>query len=209
MRSQPQATSGPYWHPSRAAWACRAAIPGHALDPEVVTVQVYLQNEFNLSDRAANTHAAADELPGLLLHVMMLYQQRSPLVVRREDGTHEVQRSETGVRQGDPMGPLLFALAYAYQTTLHEAQERAAEAAVTACHDDIYLQACDVAVIAGARHIMNRHTRQRSKTRVLFTDQSKAEYVAAKLDATVAMRGRVACGSALGYDDFIADHVQR
>ena len=111
-----------------------AEIPGHTLRPdfldsEVVTVQVDLQNAFNLTDRTAVAHAVAGELPGLSPYVMRSYQHRSPLVVRREDGTQEVLWSETGVRQGDPMGPLLFAVAY--QPTLHEAQERAAEAAVT------------------------------------------------------------------------------
>ena len=72
-----------------------AEIPGHALhadflDREVVTVPVGLQNAFNRSDRTAIVHAVADKLPGLLPYVMMSYQQRSPLVVRREDGTHEV-----------------------------------------------------------------------------------------------------------------------
>ena len=96
-----------------------------------------------------------------------------------------------------------------WQPTLHEAQERAAEAAVTACRDDTYLQGCEDAVIAGATHIMSRHACQRSKTLVFCTDQSEAEHVAAKLSATVAMRGMVACGTALGYDVCIADHVQR
>ena len=70
-----------------------AEIPGHELrqdflDPEIVTVD--LQNTFNLSDRTAIAYAVAGKLPGLLPYVMMSYQQRSPLVVRREDGTREV-----------------------------------------------------------------------------------------------------------------------
>ena len=56
---------------------------------------------------------------------------------------------------------------------------------------------------------MSQHAYQRSKTLVFCTDQSRAEHVAVKLGATVAIRGMVACGTALGYDDFIADHVQR
>ena len=56
---------------------------------------------------------------------------------------------------------------------------------------------------------MSRHACQRSKILVFCSDQSKAEHVAAKLGATVAMRGIVACGTALGYDDFSADQVQR
>ena len=79
-------------------------------------------------------HVVADKPPSLQPYVLMAYQQRSPLVIQRADGSHEVLRGEAGVRQGDPMEPLLFALTY--QPTLHAAQEHAADAIVTACHDD-------------------------------------------------------------------------
>ena len=39
------------------------------------------------------------------------------------------------------------------------------------------------------------------------TDQSHAEHVTAKLGATVATGGIFVCGAALGYADFIANHV--
>ena len=68
-----------------------------------------------------------------------------------------------------------------------------------ACHGDTYLQGCEDEVIAGATHIMSRHACQQTKTLVFCTDHSKAEYVAAKVGATAATRGMVACGAALGY----------
>ena len=134
----------------------------------------------------------------------MAYQQRSPLVIRQADGSHEVLWSEAGVRQGDPMGPLLFALTY--QPTLHAAQEHAADAIVTACHDDTYLQGQEDAVVAGARRIMSRHACQPRKTLQLVhcADPDRARNVAAKLRATVATGGIVACGTALGSYAFIA-----
>ena len=103
-----------------------AEIPGHSLrpdfcNPDVVTVQVDLQNAFNLANRDDMVHAVADKLPSLLPYVLMAYQQRSPLVIQQADGSHEVLWSEAGVRQGDPMGPLLFALTY--QPTLHAAKD--------------------------------------------------------------------------------------
>ena len=113
-----------------------AEIPGHSsrpdfCNPDVVTAQVDLQNAFNLAHRNDMVHAVADKLPSLLPYVLMAYQQRSPLVIQQADGSHEVLWSEAGVRQGDPMGPLLFALTY--QPTLHAAQEHAADAIFTAC----------------------------------------------------------------------------
>ena len=65
----------------------------------------------------------------------MAYQQRSPLVIQRAGGSHDVLWSEAGVRLGDPMGPLLFALPY--QPTLHAAQEHAADAIVFLLHIDV------------------------------------------------------------------------
>ena len=117
-----------------------------------------MQNAFNLANRDDMVHAVADKLPSLLPYVLMAYQQRSPLVIQQADGSHEVLWSEAGVHQGDPMGPLLFARTY--QQTLHAAQEHAADAIVTACHDDTYLQGQEDAVVAGARRIMSRHACQ-------------------------------------------------
>ena len=160
-----------------------AEIPGHSLrpdfcNPDIVTVQVGLA-----------------------------YQQRSPLVIQRADGSHKVLWSEAGVRQGDPMAPLLFALTY--QPTLHAAQEHAADAIVTACHDDTYLQGQEGAVVAGARRIMSRHACQPRKTLVYCADPDRTRNVAAKLGATVATDGIFTCGTALGSDAFIAQHIQQ
>ena len=116
-----------------------AEIPGHSLrldvcNPDVRTVKVDLQNALNLANRDDMVHAVADKLPSLLPYVLMVYQQWSTLVIQRADTSHDMLWSEAGVRQGDPMGPLLFALTY--QPPLHAAQEHAADAIVTVCHDD-------------------------------------------------------------------------
>ena len=185
-----------------------AEISGHSRRPDfcnsdVVTVQVDLQNAFNLANCDDMVHADADKLPSLLPYVLIAYQQRSPLVIQRVDGSHEVPWSEAGIRQGDPMGPLLFALTY--QPTMHTTQEHAADAIVTACHHDTYLQGQEDAVVAV---IMSRHACQPRKTLVYCVDPDRARNVAAKLGATVATGSIVACGTALGSDAFIA-HIQR
>ena len=83
-------------------------------------------------------HAVVDQLPSMPPYVLMAYQQRSPLVIQQADGSHDVLWSEVSAHQGNPMGPLLLALTY--QPTLHAMQEHAADAIVTACHNDTYLQ---------------------------------------------------------------------
>ena len=140
-----------------------AEIPRHLLRPDfcnsdVVTVQGDLQNAFNLAKRDDMVHAVADKVPSLLPYVLMAYQQQSPLLIQRADGSHERLWGEAGVRQGDPMESLLFALTY--QPTPHAAQEHAADAIVTAYHDDTYLQGQEDTVVPGARCIMSRHACQ-------------------------------------------------
>ena len=109
---------------------------------DVVTVQVTCRahstwlNVWRIRDDMV--HAVTEKLPSLLQYVLMAYQQRSPLMIQRVEGAHAVLWSEAGVRQGEPIGPLLFALKY--QPTLHAAQEHAADAIATAHHDDTYLQ---------------------------------------------------------------------
>ena len=113
-------------------------------------------------------HAVENKLPNLLPYVLMTYQQRSPLVLQQGDGALEVLWNEARVRQGNPMGPLLFALTY--QPTLHAAQEHAADAIVLACHDDTYLQKQEDALVAGARRIMSHHACQPHKKLVQCAD---------------------------------------
>ena len=128
-------------------------------------------------------HAVENKLPSLLPYVLMTYQQRSPLVLQQGDGALEVLWSEARVRQGNPMGPLLFALTY--QPMLHAAQEHAADAIVIACHDDTYLQKQEDALAVAARRIMSHHACQPRKTLVQCADSHKARSVAANLGATV------------------------
>ena len=65
-------------------------------NPDVVTVQVDLQNAFNLASRDDMVHAVADKLPSLLLYMLMAYQQRSPLVIQQADGSHKCSGARPG-----------------------------------------------------------------------------------------------------------------
>jgi hypothetical protein len=89
-------------------------IVGHALqaggsaDPSCVTVQVDWQNAFNTLRRDRMLDAVAQRCPALLPLAAWAYRRHSHLLVHQSPGT--VVSSQSGVRQGDPLGPLLFAL---------------------------------------------------------------------------------------------------
>ena len=87
-------------------------------------------------------------------------------------------------------------------------QDSAADALVTACCDDTYIQGSEEAVIAGAARIMSRHACQRHNTLVSCAETDKAHHVAATLGATVAPEGLVACVTATGHAHSIEEHVQ-
>jgi hypothetical protein len=88
-------------------------IVGHALragvlaDPGCITVQVDWRNAFNTMRRDCMLAVVAQRYPALLPMVAWTYGQHSRLLVQRSD---EVVSSQSRVRQGDPLGPLLFAL---------------------------------------------------------------------------------------------------
>ena len=114
--------------------AVRAAL---AADPEAVLLTVDQANAFNSLDRSAVFAAVKERAPALLLFVQWAYGGPTALhVVGAPAGTPPVE-SQVGVRQGDPLGPLLFALAV--QKVLERTQAASPTVMVAALHDDISL----------------------------------------------------------------------
>eukprot|EP00892_Ulva_mutabilis_P011450 jgi/Ulvmu1/8678/UM047_0016.1 len=137
----------------------------------------------------------------------MAYGSPSPLLARQQDGSNAVLWSASGVEQGDPIGPLYFAIAF--RPTLLAAQEAAPDTLAIACHDDLTVQGTVEQVVAMGRVVQSRHQCNKQKTLVHCTDPAKASHAAACLGATVATDGMVACGAPLGTPAYVEAYVRR
>lgn len=86
-----------------ASWARQAA---RIIRRGESIAKVDFKNAFNAFYRCAMTDAVLKHMPELALYVDAAYSEPSLLFV----GTHTIS-SESGVQQGDPLGPVLFSLA--------------------------------------------------------------------------------------------------
>jgi hypothetical protein len=184
-------------------------IVGHALragmaaDPGCITVQVDWRNAFNTVRRDRMLAAVTQRCSTLLPMVAWAYGQHSRLLVQH---SQEVVSSQSGVRQGDPLGPLLFAL------TLQGPLEQVAEmglARPVAFADDTFLQ--------GAREPTMRAFQvlaalaaplglcaQPDKCAVYSEDTAAAACVATALGMHHAPAGLLAAGTPIGTAAFEA-----
>lgn len=87
--------------------AARKLQISHGHRKSLALLQVDLKNAFNLVSRRAFLAEVRRHFPGLLAWVRFCYDFKDPYLWMGEI----LMRSVTGVQQGDPLGPLLFALA--------------------------------------------------------------------------------------------------
>jgi len=86
-----------------------------AVDSDIYGAFIFLDlaNAFNTMDRRHLAQSVAAYNPQLLRAVRWAYGSASPLLMRSETGqVEEMLLSSQGVRQGDPLGPLLFSYGY-------------------------------------------------------------------------------------------------
>jgi hypothetical protein len=117
---------------------------GHALhagmlaDTECVTIQEDFGNTFNSLRRDAALAAVCDRAPSLVPFIQWTYHQHKRLFVRSAPQGSEPLLSQSGVRQSDPCGMLVFCLTL--QTPLEYTQQLHPQTWVLAFADDRYFQ---------------------------------------------------------------------
>jgi hypothetical protein len=176
---------------------------GMAADPGCITMQVDWQNAFNTVPRDRMLAAVAQRCPALLPMVAWAYGQHSRLLVQHSE---EVLRSQSAVRQGDPLGPLHFALSL--QEPLEQVAETGLARPVTFT-DDTFLQGARAPTMR-AFHALTAHATpfglraQTVKCAVYSEDTAAAASVAAALGMHRAPDGLLAGGTPVGTTAFEA-----
>ncbi|NJL35151.1 MAG: hypothetical protein HC893_16485 [Chloroflexaceae bacterium] len=179
---------------------------GHAIRagvrarPDDVTLQLDWSNAFNSLSRQSMLNAVALRAPQLLRFAAWMYASPSKLWVAGCGDNEHLLWSRSGVRQGDPCGPLYFALSM--QSVLEWVQEMYANAGlrVIAYHDDVFLQGPPDIVVQACAAIEKRGgdnglQLQRRKCTLYSPNSAHATAAVAKLQGvTLCTEGLLVAG---------------
>jgi hypothetical protein len=183
-----------------------------AADPGCVTLQVDWHNAFNTMRRDRMLAAVERRCPALLPMVAWAHGRHSSLQLQ---GSAAVVQSQSGVRQGDPLGPLLFAHLQGpleEVTGMHPARP-------LAYADDTFLQGAPGPTMQAYRALtalaapLGLHAQQTNGA-VYSADDAAAAHIARHLKVRHAREGLLAAGNPVGTPAFLvaradicADHA--
>ena len=188
------------------AHAVRSAL---AADPEAALLTVDMANAFNTVDRSALFAAVKKHAPSLLAYVQWSYGAPTDLhIVGAPAGTAPVQ-SRMGVRQGDTLAMLLFALAL--QLVLERTQAAAPAVATLALADDVNLVGkvddlrAAFLTLTGAQGVASVGLRvQPRKCALTAGPLTAVAGLAADLGVQHCPEGITVCGTPIGTDEYVA-----
>lgn len=207
---------GPSLQPHQLGVGVRggAQIVGHAVragcnSADMVTVQVDICNAFNSVSRNVVLEQVFDRVPALGPWAAFAYGTPSKLYVDGAPAGSAPLLSCDGVRQGDPTGPLLFALAI--QPILERTAAAHPDCSVVAYADDITLQGPQQAVESVFRSLRDELTPLRlrvnpTKCKVYCVDAAAATETAANIGCS-AETLLVVAGTPIGQPERVSQYV--
>ena len=195
---------------------------GHALnaaleaEPDTAVVSLDWRNAFNCLLRREMVSAVRARVPTLLPFVRTAYGRPSRVFVQGAPVGTDPIMCASGVRQGDPLGPLLFAITL--QGPLEEVSAAHPDANLLAYMDDTYahgrpsaLPGAITALQAAGAKVGLELVPQKCQVYGHPDAQgcnAAAASVAAQLGFRHADTGFIACGTPIGTDEYIRRHVE-
>ena len=180
--------------------ACRGFMQA---EPEGVVFLADFKNAFNTVHRGKALKALAEEpeMMRLLPLAKWAYESPAPLLMRNEQRKLTQLESTSGVRQGDPLGPMLFAMAL--QPVLKKLQASHPTVSILAYLDDVVIMGkaddMPLAIHSLAQEAASIGLQLRAdKCLVYNQDEAVAQALATEVECEATSSGFTILGSPLG-----------
>ena len=170
------------------------------LDNPTVVIAVDMSNAFNSIQRGAIFDALQGTAPGL--QPLFRWQYGTPSPLHLSNG-HFFCNSESGVRQGDPLGPLYFSIGL--HPVLLEVQDDFPDVQILAYLDDIVICGPRTEALAALASLRLKVARKLglevNMSKTVMYDPTVVENVVQADGLKVVRDGFVLLGSPMGFDD--------